>query len=255
MAKKLGLALVIVALFALAWYNIPKLESAQKKQGTLVERAKGYLEERAYVTAVDLLEQAAGFRTKMLPDVEELLKEAYLGAGGFERQYTDLLEKQMGESGAQADVFLEAAGYFFDNNKLQNAILALKEGVEKTGDAGLTALFEKERYAFTYSQGTYDDITDFLGAYIQVKRDGMWGIANRTGQMLIPCMYEKISSYSGGLALVAKDGEIYAVNNKNQRTALLKKKDIDLTAEDKDKPVRDVIDFGNIAQSRVAVQM
>jgi hypothetical protein len=246
MAKKLGLGLVIVAVLALAWFRVPRVRSSAQKQNELIEKASVYVTDKAYVTAIDLLEQAVSYSTDRTGEAEEMLKKAYIGASDYDRQYTALLAKQMKVPGATADVFREAADYYISDNKLKNALDALKNGVEKTGDADLTAMYEKERYAYTVSQTSFEDVTDFLGSYIQVRRDGYWGVANKSGKLLLPCVYEKVSTYSAGKAVVLSDGEIYAVNNANKRTALLKPTDA----------LKDgATDFGNLSQNRVAVRL
>jgi hypothetical protein len=55
-------------------------------------------------------------------------------------------------------------------------------------------------------------------------------------------IYEKVSTFSNGIAIVQRDGEIFAVNHRNQRTALLREQ---VGAED----------FGNLTQNRVAILM
>ena len=241
MVKKLGLGLVIMALLALAWTRIPQVQSATQKQEDLIEKASGFIDDKAYVTAIELLEQAITYRTDKSVEAEEMLKMAYLAAGDYDRSYTALLAKQMSAINAPAQVFREAADYYLEREKLGDALSVLKDGVKKTGDSELIRLYEQERYVYTEAKTTFEYVTDFYGGYIQVQRGGLWGIANRFGKPLLPCEYEKVSTFSDGRAIVMLDGEIYAVNNMNKRTALLKGEN--------------AVDFGNPAQNRLAIKL
>jgi hypothetical protein len=65
---------------------------------------------------------------------------------------------------------------------------------------------------------------------------GLWGIAEANGSLLIPCVYDKVSTFSDDRAIAKKDGEIFAVDRDNNRIALLHEI---------------VHDFGNYAEDRV----
>ena len=52
----------------------------------------------------------------------------------------------------------------------------------------------------------YDGVGSFSEGLAEVKLDGKWGYADPTGNMVIPCKYDRADSFSEGLALVKLDG-------------------------------------------------
>lgn len=168
-----------------------------------------------------------------------MLKQAYLqliDQSGYRRKYISLLETQMGRENAEVEVFMEAANFYLDNSKLSDALAVLRDGIAKTGDEALTTLYESCRYAYQKGYAVYDDVTAASGMTIGVSRDGLWGLAKADGTLLIPCQFEKISTYSTDRAIVEKDDQIFAVDSSGNRVALLKEP---------------ATEFGNYAGGRV----
>lgn len=228
-----------LALLLVSWMITIKTPSNREKQAELVKEAAALMEDEIYIRAVPLLEEAAGYDEAQSAEAEAMLKQAYLkliDQSGYRRKYESLLETQMGRENAGPEVFMEAANFYLDSSKLSDALTVLKDGIAKTANEELVELYESRRYAYEKGFTTYDDVTTASGTTIGVSRDGLWGLASASGSLLIPCQFEKISTYSGGRAIVKKDGQIFAVDSVGNRVALLKE-----TAAD----------FGNYANDRV----
>jgi hypothetical protein len=204
-----------------------------------MEQAARLMNDGIYVRAVPLLEEAAGYNTTVTLTAEEELKKAYLAlidTRGFNRKYTNLLETQMNRDNAGPDVFTEAADYYFGILKISNALEILRKGIEKTGSSQLVELYEQNRYVYETNRTTYDCVTTICCGAIQVQLNGLWGLATSDGIQIIPCEYDKISTYNIDRVIVKKSGEIYAINLDNNRVAKLKE---------------NATDFGNFANDRV----
>ena len=88
------------------------------------------------------------------------------------------------------------------------------------------------------NRNTYQDVTAICNGGIQVKNDGLWGLATGDGSLVIPCEYDLISTYSG--VAITKKGNIFAaVNSDNNRYALSH---------------ADITDFGNLNDNRIGVK-
>jgi hypothetical protein len=247
-ANRIFLAIGFIALIAISWAVVLGVQSADEKQTELIERAEEYLEDKVFIYALPLLEQAAGLNAARTSEAEELLKEVYLeliDQRGMRSKYIDLLHKQMSRPDAPHDVFLETANFHMDNSKYREAFAVLRDGIAKTGNEELVDLYEANRYRYRMSFNTYDDVTAIHGNSIGVSRNGLWGVADYSGLLIIPCEYDKISTYSGDRVIVQKDGEIFAVNRDNNRIALLK--------DEADRFLGRVSDFGNFASDRLPV--
>jgi hypothetical protein len=192
---------------------------------------------------VPLLEEAAGYSAIHTTAAENELKRAYLELldnRGFSRRYTGLLEKQMNRRDVLPEVFAEAADYYLGMSKIPEALAVLRAGIEKTDDDGLINLYENSRYVFELNRAVYDDVASIYGSTIKVQNGGLWGLARTDGTTLIPCEYEKISTFSGGRAIVKDREVIYAVDKDNNRVAVAE---------------AGIDDFGNLAENRIPLQM
>lgn len=66
------------------------------------------------------------------------------------------------------------------------------------------------------SAETYEEVRAFESEeYCAVKKDGMWGFADKQGQLMIPCTYEDAKSFMNGFAPVKKDGLWGYIDQKN----------------------------------------
>ncbi len=242
MLNRMSRLLLIIGCFiliAVSWVGVLGAKSNKQKQTELVERALEYTKDEIYVFAIPLLEEAAGYKTRQTYNVESKLKEAYLEMAHqreYLNSYTDLLEKQMARKDATAETFLEVAKFYLGNSKIKDALGILKDGINKTGSEELINLYESNRYIYSIGNNRYENVTAIHGKTITVQNDGFWGLALANGTLIIPCEYDKISTYSGDRVIVQKNDTIYAVNSDNNRVALLKTK---------------ILDFGNFADNRI----
>lgn len=230
-----------LVLLIISWAVVIGSKSNSEKQMELISQAKVYIEDKVYILAIPLLEEANQYHAKYTLEAEEELKKSYLAMinqRGYRRKYINLLEKQMNRKGAASEVFIEAAQFYMDSSKLSEALIIMKKGIVKTEDEELTKMYEENRYSYKMGNSIYDNVTDIYEATIGVQTGGLWGIAKSNGVLQIPCEYEKISTYSEDRAIVQKDEEIYAVDKENNRLALLKEK---------------IFDFGNYANGRVTL--
>lgn len=231
--------LALVVVFVIAWAIVLGAKSADEKQAELLEQAISYMNDEVYVLAAPLLEEAIGFDASRTLEAENMLKTAYLnmmGQSGIRNAYIELLEKQMSRPDAEADIFLEAAWFYLADSKYNDAYAVLTDGISKTQNGDLIALYESTRYEYRMGYSDYDDVTMIYGSTIGVCRDGLWGIATAGGELFIPCEFDKVSTFSGGRAVVKKGGLIYAIDGNKNRLALFKE-----TASD----------IGNLANDRI----
>lgn len=221
--KSILIGVVCVALLILSWYVGTTAETDAQKQEKLLDEATLYLNDEIYVKAVPLLEEAASYNEAMRGEAEDKLKDAYLqlmNTQGYMRKYTNLLDEQMNRENAAEEVFLEAANFYLERGKLKDALAVMKAGVEKNGGAHISELYENTRYAYRANRALYDDVTAIFNGGAQVMRDGKWGIAAATGELVIPCEYEYISTFSNGEAVAFTSERTMGVDKNNNRIAL-----------------------------------
>ena len=228
-------------LLSVSWFIAANAKTTAEKQMTLINKASALMQDGIFIRAVPLLEEAAGFDASYTTKAENELKRAYLALqnnSGFSRRYTNLLEKQMNRRNSEPYVFIEAANYYLKISKTREALEILKEGIKRTGDPNIIKLYESSRYAFDMSRPAYENVTAMYDHTIQVQLDGKWGLAGADGMIIIPCEYDKISTFAKDRAIVKSRNQIYAIDVDGNRIAV---------------PNKSITDFGNLAENRIPV--
>lgn len=223
--KKILIVLCCVLLLTAGWAAAIFSKTDTDRQRELITAAQIYLDDEIYIKAAPLLEEAAGYQGDLTLEAEELLKQAYiplLEQRGYTRKYTSLLEKQMGRKDAGPEIFLEAAKYYLGKSKEREALSVLKDGIEKTGSQELKDFYEANRYSYRVGRGAYQEVTAFLNGYIQVRQEGLWGLAMPDGTLRLPCEYDHLSTYYGGEVIAQRDGVLSGVDLDGNRLALYK---------------------------------
>ena len=222
-SKRILLIVGCVLLLAVSWLVAVTAKTDVQRQEELIGQAGAYLEDEVYIRAVPLLEEAAAYEDAHTLEAEELLKECYrklIDQSGYPRKYTDLLAKQMAREDAAPACFEEAARYYLERSDLSEALAVLRDGVAKTGDAELEALYEQERYQYRTGDDLFQEVTAIYNGAVQVKRNGLWGLANAAGEIVVPCQYDWISTYSDGEAIVKDGAVISGIDSDTNRLAL-----------------------------------
>ena len=237
--QRLLFGIILVAFLLISWLVTLSTRTPLERQTELLTQAELLIADGIYILAVPLLEEAASYNTKLTLHIESELKKVYLAlidTRGFHNKYLTLLERQMSRSDAQSDVFIETATYLIALSRTGEALNILKAGISHTGCELLKEIYEQNRYHFEINRAVYDYASPIYNGMSMVKRNDLWGISRADGFTLIPCEYDKISTFSNGRAIVMKGGEVYAVNRDNNRVALLRE---------------DVYDFGNLSNNRI----
>ena len=241
LANRIILCAGCLVLLLLSWLIAINAKSTVQIQLELMDKAAALTKDGIYTLAAPLLEEAAGYTTEITPMAESELKKVYLsliGKKGYRYKYTDLLEKQMSRKDAKPEVFAEAARYYLGASSIPEALDVLKAGIKKTGSDELTALYELNRYCYETGRDIYENAAEIFDSTAQVCIDGLWGIAKADGTPMIPCMYERISTFSADRAIVQNEGEIFAIDKDSNRIAKLHE---NATA------------FGNYSHDRIAI--
>ena len=243
--KRITRALIsagIIVLLFISWFIAINSQSNVEKQIELMAQASVLVNDGIYIRAVPLLEEAAMYNTELTLVVESELKKVYIelfATRGFRQKYVNLLEAQMNRRNAQSDIFKEAANYYLGISRLGQALNILVTGIERTGCERLLAIYEESRYAFETGRSIYDYAAAIHSGASQVSLNGLWGTARADGILIIPCEYDKVSTYSRDRVIVKSGMDIFAVNMANNRIALLHDY---------------ALDFGNYSDDRVPLK-
>ena len=103
------------ALLFVSWMVAITAPTNGERQLSLINQAAALMEDKIYITAVPLLEEAIDYNGEYTLEAETLLKQAYLkliGQQGYQRKYINLLERQMNRDDATPEIFFEAANFY-----------------------------------------------------------------------------------------------------------------------------------------------
>lgn len=222
--NRILLIAVCVVLLGVSWIIALTGKTDTEKQIELIDEAEGYLADEIYVYSVPLLEEAASYDGEYTAYAQERLKGIYkqdLSKNDYGDKYEALLIEQMSDDTAGPEVFQEAADFYFSQGEYAQALHVLLDGIGATDSAELVERYEDTRYAYFMSGNIYEDVTAVCSGAIQVKRNGLWGAANSSGNLILPCEYDSVSTWSGDRFIVKKGNVISAVNAANERIAML----------------------------------
>ena len=91
---------------------------------------------------------------------------------------------------------------------------------------GLSAYYENGLWGFISVGGNvviepaYEEVSDFDGSFIRVRKDGKWGVITKSNQSLFPCQYDSISPFAEGIALAVANGARFYLYNTGKVKAL-----------------------------------
>ena len=243
MVKRILLLLGCVVLLAISWRAVLQLKSPSDKQELLIESAKKEMNKGTYANAAPYLIEAINHNAKYTIEALVLLKDVYVDLGSVQN-YVDTLKQLTLRTDCPTDFYGELARYYINQNRLGDALNTLKLGIERTNEDALITYYEDQRYAYTIKGDVYDDVTTYHSSGIQIKSNGLWGLANAAGEIIIPCEYDQISTYDtankGCVVALKSDNKPAAINLSNQIIALF------------DSPVKRI---GNLSQNIVPLQM
>jgi len=241
------IGVVLVIALGIAWVAAFNFETDLQRQARLVGWADNLIEDKIYIRAMPFLEEAYTVKSDRTPEIVEKLKQVYYQLK-YMSSYEAMLDIQMAADDATSSPFLEAAAYKLERNRYEDAFTVMKSGITRTNCEELTAYYEKTRYTHSFSTLYYLDVSAIFERTIMVcSQDNLWGIIDIYADEIIPCEYDKISTYSNRRAIVSYDGEVFSINRNNQRDDLLKSRDDDADFI--------VGDFGNFNGTSLPVQI
>lgn len=241
------LVIPLIAALVIAWYIVGSNDGTKlRQQQELMTRAAAFAEDKIYVKAVPLAEEAYAIDTEIrYTDIENTLME-YYRAGNYENEYYSLLAERIRTERAEREEYMLLAEYYSGEREtaacrdiMEKAILRYDRDKlpEYYGIKGLTGtyyggelysdefteFYERISTVFSVAACSFDSI-GFSGNGFVTSQDietGLWGIFSVSGKQLTGYIYEQISDVSPqGFASVKQDGEFLLVSCDGTRYAL-----------------------------------
>lgn len=232
LVSRLGTIIFALVFLAYGWITVLSTESNQELQDNLYHEALILMENDIFVRAQPLLEEALTYDGALTKECQLALQKVYLQLehlGGYSGKFVALSETILSQETATVQDFLDFSQYYFNKNKISLGISVLRNGVERTGDLELETRYEEKRYAYQVSRYSYDEVSEFFNSTIQVMHQGKWGIARSNGALFLDCDYDKISTYSNGIAIVETEGQVYAVDGNGSKMYITTEEVLDFT--------------------------
>lgn len=228
--SKIGYFLFCVIILGFSWVTVLGQETDDKRHEDLYLKSQAYIDDLIYVKAIPLLEEAKAIEGEYNVEIEQMLKTSYEKLSDltvYDKKFEQLLLTQVNREDAKLAEYMELIDYYKSKNKYQEQLNIMKKGASTYTE--LLELYEETRYLYTMKSSVYENATEFHGGYLQITIDGKWGLVNLEGQLILPCIYDKISTFSTSTVIVSKDGEIYGIDLNGNRVSVLKTEGLDFT--------------------------
>lgn len=104
----------------------------------------------------------------------------------------------------------------YDGIALNNKYSAFCGGIAFASEGGAYKMINTE--GETVNESTFEDAYPFIeeNSLAAVKKNGKWGFADNTGEIVIPCTYDSAKSFSYGLAAVQTNGKWGYINRSGE---------------------------------------
>lgn len=213
-----NLVLVVLALLAMIWLcaiSVLTDNSEEEEQLALINTAKTYLEDDLYVKAVEKYKTAIkNYNTEHNEILEIELLLIYLEAGMLEDYYSFITER-IGKGTATEEEYVALGRHYIQNGSARNAFNVLQPGIKKFSSEEMIQMQEQILYEYKDKEiesGTLRQpsdewlIPDFNGE--------KWGYLAFDGSVSLDYIYDEVTNFIGGLAVVKLDG-VYTVIDTN----------------------------------------
>lgn len=225
-SKKILLVLPFLILSGVAWVaavNNGNEEDQTQKQGKLIETADMYFEDKAYIRALPIYQEAYNLDGDLTGDASAKIMEIYR-IFGETRNYFQMMQERCDAGTAGEDEYIMLAQRFLDDSDYDSAIAVLDKGMKYYSDGELAALKKDKMYDYYISSNTFADVKLYGGDMIPVYDGQYWGYVNNKGVLSSDFIFEEATPFINGLAAVKTDNEYEIINLKNQRYSLCKQK-------------------------------
>lgn len=222
--SKNNLKFIMLALVAVGWLctvmTLTENED-EEAQEALILQAQKYLEDDIYIRAVNNYKKAINnYTTDRNQQLQTELLEIYLEAEMMDEYYS-LIESRIGAKTAEEQEYLALASYYLEKNSIAKAVSILQSGI---------ALYENEEMIMLREQNIYENSRKEIGTQelIQPSEDWIipafngekWGYLNQKGDIKLNYIYDEVTRFCNGYAVVKLDGVYNVINEQGQRYGL-----------------------------------
>ncbi len=213
-----NLNLLLIVLVVVGWVcAIVKLtdNTAEKEQLALIENARGYMEDKLYIRAVNNYEKALNnyqFENNLQYETELL---AIYKEAGMMTEYYELIDKRMEAQTAEKEEYTARAQAYIEEETYKAAINTLKNGIAIYNDEEMIQL--KESIIYQHSEKVVD-VAEFKQPgeswMIPTFNGEKWGYANKKGKKQLTFDYDEVTPFAGDYAVVKLNG-VYTLIDQN----------------------------------------
>lgn len=225
-----SIKLILILLVAFAWLIVVMMvlnNNDEKKQQKLLDSAQTLMEDKLYIRAYNLYQEAlTNYQTKENPKIEKDLLDI-CKEGNLKAEYYQLIEKRIEAGTAEVNEYVEYANYQLEEGSAMTAVNTLSKGEALFDDDTLTQLYESVKYGYNAYEIKYSDIKTPSKDWIIPANDGTkWGYINTSGKVVLDFTYEEATHFSNNYAVVKIDG-VYTLIGTNGYWYAVDKNDLD----------------------------
>lgn len=215
---KNNINLLIIVLLAISWVcAIVTLTDnhEEEEQALLIQTAKGYLEDKLYIRAINNYKTAlSDYNTDNNLELERELLAIYLESGMLD-EYFELIADRVEQKTATEEEYIALANGYLDESKTMYAIDVLQSGIEQFENEEMIQLKEQIIYEYRDRTINLSDLKQPSADWRIPAFDGIkWGYVSMDGSVLLDFIYDEATPFCNGYAVVKLDG-VYTLIDEN----------------------------------------
>jgi len=217
MKKVIVPVILMIALVTGSWASVlVRVNENKVTIEKLVTEAEYNINLQVYSKAMEIYWDLIKIDPDTIDHYHNFMNLAYItnDIKGFEK----ICDMTMGSFPENPVAYEELAKYYLQKGyykRAQDIALTARDNV--ADNEQFKELFYQAKYHYSTQRGVYEEVGNYVGNYSRVKKGEYWGIVDKFGNYAIKPNYENIGSYSKGIVPVTKNGEVYFINDNEQR--------------------------------------
>lgn len=214
--KQLILVLILAAILLISWLIAVKSTSKADiiaAQNALVTEADALAAKELYVRAIPKYKEALTYSTDRNNEIESLLLKAYDSYGNT-KSYKNLALDRIDREVAEEEEYLLTAQIYMQNNKVEDAVNILREGMKIYDSAALNDYCESIRYPYQIAASKYSvTVPTYNNDLMPARNADAWYYVSNRNQIQLGAFVEAAPFSRNGYAVVKIDGTYYCITD------------------------------------------
>ena len=171
--------------------NFDNIDTAFNENVTLGDKA---YKKEIYIDAIEYYGEASKSNPSNI-DVKIKLADSYLKLGN-NSQFESILKNIINSNEENETAYLKLAQYYERNGNFQQAYKTILDDKGVLNIKKKNTLFESYKSFYQVVGAYVEDVTQWRGGYLPIRKGETWGLMNNTGSIIVDSIYKEIGCFS-----------------------------------------------------------